>query len=147
MKSDATANTSARPALAEGKRLMDFCDVIVKAVAKIDTALQQSKRGEAVLRSLAVTTPITATAGGDGKPELDDITKLSDEELKKRYIDWVKEMKYAHYNWEADGSGSDGPSYKHYYSREAMAISSFPSRNTAIMKEVTPTRWASRSSG
>lgn len=121
---------------------MEFCDTIIKAVSKIDQALKQSQRGEAVLRNLSFTTPVTAgSAEGSGlsKSNLEDISELTDEELKARYIGWVGGTKYDHYNWEADQSGSvdGGPSYKHSYSKEARAISSFPSRNTALMKEVS----------
>ena len=137
-----TSTAAAGTGLAESKRLMEFCETIVKAVSKIDRALQQSKRGEAVLRSISAPTPVTARAGENaesGGLKLEDISSLSEGEIKQRYVEWAEQVKYGHYNWEAapTGPSDDGPKYKHNYSAEARSISSFPSRNTALMKEVS----------
>lgn len=151
----AAASTTVGPrkaqAAQEAQRLVDFCDVIVKAVGKIDNALRQSKRGEDVLKA------IHGTSGGsnDSGKAVDvegDISEVSDEDLKTAYKTWARENKYDTYDWtmpESLNTEADktlGPSYKHTYSKEARSIQSFPSRNTALMKEVCSrlSLWLSR---
>lgn len=123
----------------------------MKAVGKIDKALKQSKKGEAVLKAMGVhpalsssgkaaETGTSASSNSDAKQE--DISNLSDEELKKKYETWAKEVGYAHYDWEMPSTGTEGedllgPSYKHYYNKEARNVTSYPARNTALMKEVS----------
>ena len=135
---------------------MEFCETIIKAVGKIDRALKQSKRGEAVLKTLRVdvnggnsTKKNKGEVASDGEAEdgstgstmYEDLTNVSDDQLKKVYVEWASETRYAEYNWEvqaAEGASTSelGPSYKHTYSKEAKSISSYPARNVAIMKEV-----------
>jgi hypothetical protein len=136
---------------AESKRLVEFCDTIVKAVGKIDKALRQSKKGEAVLKAMGVHSSLSSSARSgevgastpsDSDAKQEDISKLSEEELKKRYEIWAKEIGYGHNDWEmpsTEDQGDDllGPSYKHYYSKEARRVTSYPARNTALMKEVS----------
>ena len=155
---DNGAGSSASTAGAqEAGRLMEFCETIIKAVGKIDRALKQSKRGEAVLKTLRVdvnggnSREKNGAAASDGDADnadadsakYEDLTEVSDEQLKKTYVEWASEARYAEYNWEvepAEGVSTSelGPSYKHTYSKEAKSISSYPGRNVAIMKEVGP---------
>jgi hypothetical protein len=153
---DNGAGSSAATAGAqEAGRLMEFCETIIKAVGKIDRALKQSKRGEAVLKTLRVdanggsSKKKKGAAVSDGEAEdedtgsttYEDLTNVSDDQLRKTYVEWASETRYAEYNWEvqaAEGASTSelGPSYKHTYSKEAKSISSYPARNVAIMKEV-----------
>ena len=139
----------------ETTRLMEFCDTIEKAVSSIDKALKQSKRGEAVLKSMKSTSAMkkdpqagSSSASTSNKPDgalkegaSSSLARLTDEELKTTYTEWAKEINYAEYNWKMTATEGQtlAPSlvYKHAYSAEAYGISSYPARNTTLMKEVS----------
>ena len=115
---------------AETKRLENFCDTIVKADTKIDKALRQNKRGQAVLTSI-----LTDSSAQDIPTE-----GMSDEELRRKYEAWAKSVVYGHYNWEIgqddEPNAAPEPDYNHAFSKKGKAITSYPARNMALMKEV-----------
>lgn len=134
----------------ETGRLLEFCDTIEKAVASIDKALKQSKRGEAVLKSMKSTSSMRknaqagpSSASTSSKPEgkSASLADLSDEELKVKYTEWAKANNYSEYDWRMKATEGQtlAPSleYKHAYSAEAVGISSNAARNTTLMKEVS----------
>lgn len=145
--SDATVSRA--PGSAESRRLIDFCDTLTKAITKIDSALRQSKRGEAVLNKIEHVTD-GKTSTGSSNAAGADIRNMSDEDRKQYYVDWAARVGYDNYNWEMDESQApktkasseedapvdNTPHYKHAYSKEARNIASYPARNTALMKEV-----------
>lgn len=129
-----TAGTGAGSGFArtEATRLVDFCDTIVKAVLQIDKALRQSKNGVAVLHGMSM----------KDRVEESNVELISDEELQKRYETWAKDMGYGHSSWllpsvpGVDNDATLSLTYKHAYSKEAQAVTSYAARNTALMKEV-----------
>lgn len=137
----------------ETGRLMEFCETIEKAVASIDKALKQSKRGEAVLKSMksysslasgskaqgSATQAASAKTGEENKKS--SLASMSDEELQKKYVEWAKETNYGYYDWSMPAIEGQvvAPSlaYKHAYSADAVGMSSTNTRNTVLMKEVS----------
>lgn len=142
----------------ESGRLLEFCDVIEKAVFSIDKALKQSKRGEAVLRSMKTYASSYAKATGStssamsaslpqgGSCELGSTVKtsslagLAEEETQEKYTEWAKEVNYGYYDWSMPTREGEtlasALAYKHSYSAEAVGLTSNNVRNTVLMKEV-----------
>lgn len=140
----ATTSPNTAQSTSEAQRLVEFCDIITKAVGKIDKSLRQTSRGKAVLKAIAPKS-LDAAQGESDDAATFDVRKLSDDDLVQRYVAWAKECNYSQHDWErkdTDGAAgaaslaSLGPSYKHVYDREARVITSSTARNTALMKEV-----------
>lgn len=149
-----TQNPNANPALLpsaalptgtlESKRLLDFCDTITKAVTQIDKALKQTRHGKSALKGMNdMSGGEIAFANADSTirgEAANNITTLSDEVIKERYVAWAKSCNYSYHDWEfTNGESAPGTltvNYKHVYSDDAGRISSYPARNTALMKEV-----------
>ena len=137
----ATTSPNAAQSTSEAQRLVEFCDIITKAVGKIDKSLRQTSRGKAVLKAIAPKS-LDGVQGESADAATLDVRKLSDDDLIQRYVTWAKECNYSQHDWErkdidgAAGMASLGPSYKHVYDREARVITSSTARNTAMMKEV-----------
>lgn len=128
---------------------MVFCETIEKAVASIDKALRQSKRGEAVLKSMQSTSslsknaqagPSSSTSGKQAETASSSMTNLTDDELKARYTAWAKENNYSYYQWNVEPTEGQtlAPqlAFKHAYSAEAANMVSHSARNMTLMKEV-----------
>jgi len=139
----------------ETGRLMEFCETIEKAVTSIDRALKQSKRGEAVLKSMKSHSSLATKAMGQNssstvevgsssttgeKTKKSALANLSDEAIQKMYAEWAKEVNYGYYDWsmpEKEGETlAASLAYKHAYSADAVGLTSNNSRNTVLMKEV-----------
>lgn len=139
----------------ETGRLMEFCDTIEKAVASIDKALKQSKRGEAVLKSMKSHSVLSTSPTGQGPPSVSipagisssgeksktsSLANMTDEEIEIMYTQWAKETNYGYHDWRTPAKEGEtlAPSlaYKHAYSTDAVCLTSSNARNTVLMKEV-----------